>query len=1101
MAEVAPRPPDEESKAIPETDGETRSGKPKADEKKPFSAEASEGEKEREQRRRDLEREREEAKETAAKTAEAAQEVAEIVRRATKEKQAETPREAAGVKSTPEGIPIVESPKPLEFLPRDQVTQIFKSQDVKMSVPADWDRWDHIKRRIWLEKNQVVETIQFPEADVLYRDEKNKIAVGKDQKGYVLMGSRDLEPETVKKILKKAKVDIELTPPADWQQKSFDEKRQWYRQAGIEVSTGIAVGGVRWLDNYLVDADTASDRLGQLEAEKETNPANFYNQGWEADLRELSVHLKNLTTGRPTEIIQGLLVNPNDAGMQDALNSLVEQARKSGDPNNPNFRGFGNYRFVRNLERTIEDYVNRAQPAGQLGLLNQILSPATRAEISQIRERISDRFKNLEDGKKQRDPGGLASLYQVLEANESSYLRSLRSGFFGDIAVAEQETFRTVARERYRELAGEQGLLEWRAVTQMENMDRLHRVDFLRGSPIDWRESVINAKQNLLFIESTDFPPEQLQDALSRVVRITDDLNAVIPTLSGREREDAEEMLRDVNEFKDSVEAIYRYRVTVEGASMNPERVLPVFESPSWKDITFKYYFKRFSKDHREREFVDQNDNKFNLLDKAMQLYFKTFREERLRMNKIEDLTLGELDPNSNDTDVQWFVNWMRSRNYALSDWGRDLGRTREAISEWYRTSTLLGAHGVDATGQQFLDMRRDELLEELKRTLAGLGYSQDRINEYVQAGLFKQVINNAYHLTWSLGAFSDYDIIRIWDRTKDWFDGRKMLGEVVFNNDSRLWWGRHIDHYAEFLHTEPRGRAGRFGRVDDANYLFQKHMLGKRRNILPNNRLLVKLINDNLSYLKELDGNVFSLDATGRGMRVEDQIQERVGELENRDKLDLDDRDDRGFARGWATAELIDFGEISFENVEWSKVFDKENPNINISKFNMTDWWFDRITTTKYFSPAMMQSYLQFPNTKLFFEANSIENFYSKREIRIKPWMKLVTPAHFELGKWWKKWWKLPYNMPHAEKEEVIDYAVATNRLDAKYHHGMKLQYLGWGPLGGGITVRRLRQLAEFADVAARETGKRAYWYPLAVIWEFIKQAFGQTQAQLAGR
>jgi len=362
--------------------------------------------------------------------------------------------------------------------------------------------------------------------------------------------------------------------------------------------------------------------------------------------------------------------------------------------------------------------------------------------------------------------------------------------------------------------------------------------------------------------------------------------------------------------------------------------------------LTFKYYFKRFTRDHRDREFFDGRGKEFNLLDKAMSLYFKQFREERLRMNRIEDLTLGELDPYSADPDVKWLVGEMHRRGFALNEWGRNLGHTEQVIAEWYRQKTLLGAHGVDDNGRDFLEMRRDELLGELKAQLQSDGIQvlnpqgnlrkltpqelADRIKEFEEAGLLRQVNNNAYHMTWAMGAFSDYDIIRIWDRSKNWFGGRKRLGDVVKSQDSRPWWGWHIDHYGEFLHFEPRGRAGRFGRNLDTNYILQKHMMGQRRNILPNNRLLVKLINDNLSN-EQLE---LSLDMVGN-RKLKEQIDQKIrgtagnlyrDRLENVDKLDLKDGDDYGFARGWATAELIDFGEVSFEKVEWSKILDRDN-------------------------------------------------------------------------------------------------------------------------------------------------------------------------------
>ncbi|OGD96285.1 hypothetical protein A3B52_00140 [Candidatus Curtissbacteria bacterium RIFCSPLOWO2_01_FULL_41_28] len=1074
---------------------------------------------EEERRVRDLERE---LKESTISTAKAVREATAIIERAAGESVKQ--REAAPEVKHTEGPTIVSYPdKPLEFLSRDEVAEIFNSQGVRKSPPSDWDPWSPVKRRLWLEKNQILETIQFPESDVLYKDDEHNAAVVKVEDGYQLYGLDDLEPETVKTFLEKAGVDVDLAEPDDWRQKSPAQKIQWYKEAAnLEVTTGLAIGGAKWPNNYLVDAHTAGERLKELDAEKEANPVNFHTKKWESDMEELVEHLRNLKTGRPNEILQRLIRNPGDSGMKKALEFLFEHARECGDSTHPKFEVFES-RFVFNLDETIKDFVARAEGSGQMDLIDSIIDPNDRTEISNLRDQINGYFKQKEKDKQDEDPQGLAKLYVTLEQNLAAYYKSLQSGWWPDIAEAEQKTFETVARESHRELLrGEQGLLAWRAVVQIENMRRSHQAGYERATPLDWKEAMTNTKRNLLFIESQDAPSAQIEDAIRRVVGIADDLTAQIPKLEGDDKEKAENMLKDINEYKDSVVAIYNWRTTMEGESMNPEKVLATFGSPLWKDVTFKYYFKRFAKDHLDREFTDHQGQQFNLLDKAMSMYFKRFREERLRMNKIEELTLGELDPNSADQDERWIADWMQTRGYDLKkEWGRNMAHTEQAIAEWYRQNTLLGAHGVDNNSRDLLDLRRVELREaliaELKKGIQGLlPQTQEltrRIEEFEQSGLLKQVTNNAYNLTFAMGAFSEYDIIRIWDREKNWFGGRKRLGEVVKSQDSRRWWGWHVDHYAEFLHFEPRGRAGRFGRNLDTNYILQKHMMGKRRNILPNNRLLVKLINDNLSNEKYQ----LSLDMTGNDLTLEKQINQKIANLENHESLDIGTLsgdlktwdhgagDDRGFAKGWATAELIDFGDVSFENVHWSEVFDVDDPNI--SKFNMGDWWFDRMATGKAFAPNMMQRYLQTPNTKQFFEVNSDENFYSKREIRLKPWMKLVMPAHFEIGKWWRKWYKLPYNMSHAEKEQVVDYSAQTNRIDAKYHHELKIKHLGWGPswipvLGqGGWTVRHLRDWAEAAHVATLEVGKGSWTLPFLYILEFFKQAFGQVQAQLAGK
>src|SRR3989339_1161151 len=385
---------------------------------------------EEERRVRDLERE---LKESTISTAKAVREATAIIERAAGESVKQ--REAAPEVKHTEGPTIVSYPdKPLEFLSRDEVAEIFNSQGVRKSPPSDWDPWSPVKRRLWLEKNQILETIQFPESDVLYKDDEHNAAVVKVEDGYQLYGLDDLEPETVKTFLEKAGVDVDLAEPDDWRQKSPAQKIQWYKEAAnLEVTTGLASGGAKWPNNYLVDAHTAGERLKELDAEKEANPVNFHTKKWESDMEELVEHLRNLKTGRPNEILQRLIRNPGDSGMKKALEFLFEHARECGDSTHPKFEVFES-RFVFNLDETIKDFVARAEGSGQMDLIDSIIDPNDRTEISNLRDQINGYFKQKEKDKQDEDPQGLAKLYVTLEQNLAAYYKSLQSGWWPDIA-------------------------------------------------------------------------------------------------------------------------------------------------------------------------------------------------------------------------------------------------------------------------------------------------------------------------------------------------------------------------------------------------------------------------------------------------------------------------------------------------------------------------------------------------------------------------------------------------------------------------------------------------------------------------------------------
>ncbi len=556
---------------------------------------------------------------------------------------------------------------------------------------------------------------------------------------------------------------------------------------------------------------------------------------------------------------------------------------------------------------------------------------------------------------------------------------------------------------------------------------------------------------------------------------------------------------------------------------------------------------------------------RFNLLDKAKNLIDKRINREKIKMNMIEELTLyddisqsitvnGGLTAEGsrflNDVARRWerttpwtagqiadFESLRANFERRLADinasalpqdqltWG-NVGHMKNLIDKWFQEETLLGAWGLDQREflpsppnpvgtrnpnykRDFVEFRRGELLGELKTLLGGYSFDPARVDKYEKTGLLQQVTNNAYHITWSWGAFSDNGAIRIFDKTKPWFKHKGVqyyqFRDMAYSQDSKLFNGRMIDTFSEFLIHENRGRAGK-GRdkPNDANYVFLQEMIGRRRGLMHHNRLSVKVVSD-IFRLRGTEQMKDSLvDGTTRG-RLDELVRSTSKKLHNIDKFrfkddgDFLDKNEKGWAEGVAIAELIEDGEISFERVEWSKIFESD---ATMKEFNMGDWWGDRTGLHKYVGSGAIQTYLQHPSAELFYDLNSIEKFYSKREIRLKPYHKIVTPAAFALGRYWKKFWHLDYNMPTAEKEAHIQQLVALNKIEEDDEDWMKEKYLGWGKLPGNWLVRNAREANEMAMIIGKETGKMArFTLPFLFLWALIKGIFSQSQAQLAGK
>lgn len=1149
---------DKESKKTPAPNGETQKKEWKAEKRRRVQKE----ERDQEQRRRDLGRERREAEESDRKTAEAARQATEALRRAAI--PVEQPQEKPlGSEKPPEGRVFVKSERPLIALTREDVIKALVENGVMVPVPEDWEKMDFIKRAWWIDEHKLMPITKFPETAGL--------------------GPRaQLEPA-----------------------EGEEEGRQGQRE---EVITAESLA--RALRESVAKGETEDQR----QTLRETLLVNDYALDATSYVMNRLLWLKYLESPRVRgrrRRLESTARNEMQA-LEEHIRYVVLMAR--GD------YGEEHYSFVDRFRKTIENLERRARDLGgvESRLLERVLSTPDRDSIRQRADQLDRGFQAKYD---QMTTAAKNDLFGRFD-EEAATLRKSIGNFIGSIRMVRAQLEPTIRETINREFPTQKGIAEWYTTKIIENLESQLIEESQLGVPNDWEDSMRHVLNNLRYAESFD-SVQQIQIAIGNIDRIA----AAIPVTTAigktpeetlRLREKAKNFQDEIVQLRDAVYVVLQLRETMTGTAMDPERVVELANSPLFKDITWKLYFSRFLKDHEQKDFeyVDRETGetkKYNLLDKAMQVYFRRFREEKRRMNAIEELTKKELDLNFKNLDYDrvkndreqaleywkdWDKKWLILKVLSLNDsnkfqgifgktfddiikvpfkpgdrtdpaWtdytGEEIrGNVRKqiedaftklvarpdigawlaavnkdwshtsgiylkfypqtAILDWFRNNTLLGTDfaSVDnkETGRSLLGTQRQQLLAELEQKLrVEIGVPDEAVKRYRDAQLLTQVINNAYHVTWMWGAFSEYGGgIRIFNRDKVWYrdkDGKPVyqVGEFVRNYDSRLFNGVMDDWFNEYLITEHRGKAGggRISKEDDVDYAFTRNMIGKRKGVLHHNRLLTKLINDNLRFGNFADDLVASKSKSFR-----DTFISKAKELENIDYLRVDwdrfkdekdpgDTYDLAWGRGVAITEMIEDGEITLENVEWSRdVF--TNTRTNINKFNMGDWWGDRASLHKFFSGGALQKYLQVPGTEEFYKLNTIENFYSTREIRIKPWYKLIIPAHFEIGKHWQKWFKLPYDMTVMEKEIIINDAVSANRIEAADHGWMKDKHVGVTlgrvpvPIVSPVT-RWFRKYFELVDVAARETGKRAPVLFLLFLWEFFKAFFTQGQAQLAGK
>lgn len=1079
----------------------------------------------------------------------------------------------------------------------------------------DWKKMGAFGRRRWLERNGIENVVKLPDKPIVFEDKETGFRVSVEKDGRTLIQMTEpkiLEEGTLNDLLARAGSSIRVSYSGLTDAKDLQKVKDLLNKYGVLIIPEVRGGAVVYTDtNTVIEPRELYRRLDRLDNDELTmGTADFLASGRNLDRQEILERFRSEEVRYPDparvnwdalrefqvedalirlrglesmerilgtadfnavglgenrqelydkleeywgadEVIRRLMeIDPDGpltviqsderGALRKALEYQLNQARSMGAAQR------NGYMFVNNLAKAIETQQIISGASGQLARLDSFLPPATRQEIFDIRKNLDQHFGSI---RRSLQPEVEAQLFNRFENRVKTLETQLQFGNISSLTEFEHRLYEEAIQGR--RLPGSEGIHEWRAAQIFEGYESRIERERLLGVPDSWQDSLRNVNNNLLFIESVEFTPEELRLARDRLVGISEALSQRVHTLRDPDEiVQAEAMLREINEVKDSVLAFYEVRIAMETSAMDPEKILPHFESLTWRDNTFLVYSRRFYRDHLGREFEDRNGT-FNMLDRGMQVIFARLRQEKQAMNLVEGLSIvdiatpfasgdarfGQIERLLGKTltgDERNRLEELRSDfNDRIINYRRGIGvdtaaddintfwnspfAAKDIVGQWYRENMILGAHGYRAgdNEHQYLDLRKEDLRGELEELLRNNGVSQELIDEYRDQGLFTQIVNNSYSLVTVLGAFSDYDGIRLWDRKSVWFKDKlrgnvPKLGAFVYNTATSMFTGRMVDHYGEFLIDEVRGRPR------DVNHEFSKFMLGKKRGILGNNRLLVKFIADILddtrNFNKEFKDRLV-VDGSGRSFR--DVLTDKIVNLEGVEKLDFGERVfrdgdyyndggelyDRVWARGAAIEELIEGGEISFENLEFSKLF--ENEKTNIIRYNMQDWWGDRDDTKKYFASGAMQEYLKNPGTRFFFQMNR-EIFYSKREIRLQPWMKLVIPAHQEIGKHWQEWWKLPYDMPHAETKRIIDEAVRLNMLNYRYRDELEDKLLGWGPFSGSFLfgrVKALRYTMELADRNVREFAKRDW--DLIFLWplQFFKELGQQSLAQLAGK
>ncbi|MCR4324710.1 MAG: hypothetical protein NUV69_03405 [Candidatus Curtissbacteria bacterium] len=905
--------------------------------------------------------------------------------------------------------------------------------------------------------------------------------------------------------------------------------------------------------------------------ERNMGTAAFATSGYEAERQALYRELADI--GSTEEILHRIIYiktepvpGPPTPAQHDELQALIGAVEfQVGTAENLAAAKGEGFRLVNNVIKGLEKQEVLTQKIpNQRDVLDDTISETRRKDLRALLKEMGGHFKEVE---RQIGVKAKNSLYIPLNEKIDELEKLASMGSTNKDEIDEQLYIFALSLPSPR---GTEGLLEWRAAISTEGVERNILRQAEVGVPRAWSESERNAENNFRYIESSDLSQEEVRAALGNVVAISEALSRI----KGTERIDALRMKEKIDKQKLAVEGKYYQRKLTWNGDGNPEKFIQIFEGDQWNDETRGVFQSRFDRDHEGNEYKGTdnfgNEVKFNMADLSTTTWYRQLYRDHEDFNLIEPLTAlnisaqivrgdatcnqieGMLRRRLLDSEItrlnelrQIFKNEVTPEvslipnrppgppsDAEIDKYWADPKNAEGIISAWHKRTTLVGAHGKDdsvanvALAQQKKDVWKGRIHQDLVDRLRNeFHISNETIEEWEEAGLLDQAVNVGYWEGYMDSAFSEFGLVRIFDRRKVFYrlDNAKIMGippagggpagyenmdnvvhyqvySSVYGEESNIYNQRRIDFGPEWILDELRGKTGKnVDRDLDTNTVLWEKMLGKRRGMLHNNRMSVKYTSDKFRESKDFAPKLLTAKAKEYGYSTFEDfkklLKDTMNNLDNVRTLDInDDEFDESWARGAALAELFEDGFLSFEGINWSEVYN--NNDTNVSKFNMGDWTGDRKSTWDFYGTEGLQRYLKTPNTKIFFDVMSEKFFYSKRENRLKSWYKIVLPAHFEIGDHWKEWYSSNYNMTSAEKEEMIEEAVSINRLEKEAESAFKAQNLGILP------VRRAFQFYETWRIIAEETiTKRSFNLFLNFLLEMFKGMFGQSMAQLEGK
>lgn len=689
-----------------------------------------------------------------------------------------------------------------------------------------------------------------------------------------------------------------------------------------------------------------------------------------------------------------------------------------------------------------------SEPSRQLrSVAERVLSQEDRESIRRNWDELDNRYKELEE----RIPDKRRAFAKIDQAAQ----RALSNLRYATSSLSVDEIIMAAAREsRPEELPGFEGIMEWYAIKQIENVNSTYEVQTREELSADPEKNIEAAYILMQFAEKSG-----TRAAFSESTRHLQTLLKAVESSSSIDPERTRILREHINAFIRLTPVF----ITMKETSGNVKAMSEALQGI--ENNTFLWYYDRFNYDrirdkrgglylvNENGEVITGTENALSIAENAL---IRQYFIDRFRMNKVQELTKRDsLNLRTGDVDEKWLIAYTMldksefdslteenldekiSTIRNVGDWANK-DKKIKAVRQWYQRQTLIGAGETDERGEYLERGKERRVLKEnqiikdgLRGALSDNGVRSDRIDAMLDDDeLMGALARNAGALV--TFKFSGLDRMRV-------FDDDKIVSTIKGQNTPYFGW--QTDHVLDFFITEGHG---------DERVV----------------REIMKFIDKNWSPDGQKDSG-FMLAQLMPMVRIvnQDGVLDENGSLKREiehvadDASERNDKEDKGEARPYSVAHILFEGYDGTHGAAIEELFkmDQSKKAKYLTKDDLlVDNGEDRVSGFGFYN-GKFKAFTFNPDEKELFAM--LGEYYSSRHVRKRPAMEFFLEVYWNVGKNWKEWFNYQDNLQSTAMELVMVKAQHDNIIDVPRAKKLRDRLLSPEPIR---TIKQLGTLSK---------------------------------------